>query len=52
MLQGLDVESQGRRDGVDRLPIEPFKDGGFARVVQPSADNKKELPSTVNHHYM
>mmetsp|Transcript_35144 Transcript_35144/g.94327 ORF Transcript_35144/g.94327 Transcript_35144/m.94327 type:complete len:351 (-) Transcript_35144:265-1317(-) len=34
VLERLDVEAQGGRDGVDGLPVELLEDGGLAGVIQ------------------
>ena len=42
MLEGLDVESEGGRDGVDVLAVELLQDRRLAGVVQP-ADLENEF---------
>ena len=41
MLEGLDVESERGRDGVDVLPVELLQDRRLAGVVQPAVEDVK-----------
>lgn len=43
MLQGLDVEAECGRNGVDRLPVEPLQDRRFASIVEsPGGQGQEE----------
>ena len=42
VLEGLDVEPEGGRDGVDVLPVELLQDRRLARVVKPSVDGNQQ----------
>ena len=41
VLEGLDVESERGRDGVDVLPVELLQDRRLAGVVQPAVEDVK-----------
>lgn len=43
VLEGLDVESEGGRDGVDVLAVELLQDRRLARVVQPAEIRKSNI---------
>ena len=49
VLEGLDVEPEGGRDGVDVLPVELLQDCRLSRVVKPSVGKSTVIKVLFSH---